>query len=296
MLIADLAGRQHGRVAGWQLRAIGLGRGAIQHRVRTGRLHRVHRDVFAVGSVVETLRGRWMAAVLACGPTAVLSHYDAGRLHGIVRGGGRWIHVTVAERSRHGRDGIKVHRVRSLDPQDHGRLHEIPVTSVARTLLDLAEVLPPRRLAQAIEEAERLRIFDLTQIRATVGRNRGRRGIPLLSAGCGAALEEARHARSEFERELLAACVEAGLPLPALNTTVEDEEVDAHWLGTTMLAELDGWRWHRTRQAFERDRAKSLKLEDAGYTVIRLTWRQLTAEREVTVSRLRRLLARCAVR
>lgn len=295
LLIAELAGRQHGRVAGRQLRALGLGRRAIQERTRNGRLHRVYRDVYAVGHVVETLRARWMAAVLACGDDAVLSHYDAGRLRGILRGGSGPIHVTVP-RSRVGQAGMIVHRVRGLDPRDHGYLYRIPVTSLARTLLDLAEVMNARRLRNAIEHAERLRLFDFDEIQATIERNPGRRGIPRLLAGCADALEEARHTKSELERLLLDLCADADLPLPAMNVTIEAEEVDAHWSGTLLIAELDSWEWHRTRGAFERDRAKSLKLEAAGYRVVRLTWRQLTAERDATASRLRRLLATCAIR
>jgi very-short-patch-repair endonuclease len=254
---------------------MGLGRGAIQRRASAGRLHRLYPDVYAVGHVVETRRGRWMAAVLACGPYAVLSHFDAALLWGIVRGGSGPVHVTVPARGRKGHEGIKLHRVRTLDPRDHGRLHAIPVTSLARTLLDLAEVLPPRRLARAIEEAERLQLFDLNEIRAVIERNPGRRGIPLLVAGCEATLEEARHSRSDFERELLDVCLEVDVPLPAMNVMIEGEMVDAHWPGTTLIIELQSWEWHRTRQAFERDSAKAIKLEAAGYRVVPVTSRGL---------------------
>jgi hypothetical protein len=278
LLIADLAGKQYGHVASWQLRAMGLGRGVIECRLRAARLHRVHRGVFAVGSVVQTLRGRWTAAVLACGPNAVLSHADAGWLWGILRGGSGPIHVTVP-RSRVGHEGIKVHRVRGLDPRDHGRLHNIPVTSLARTLLDLAEILSPRRLARALEEAERLHLFDLGEIHAVIERNPGRRGIRSLLAGCGAALEEARHTKSDLERDLLDVCPEIGVPLPATNVMVEGEMVDAHWPGTTLIIELQSWEWHRTRQAFERDSAKAIKLEAAGYRVLPVTSRGLASLR-----------------
>jgi hypothetical protein len=217
-----------------------------------------------------------MAAVLACGPHAVLSHLDAARLWGILRGVGAGpIHVTVPARGRKGHDGIRVHRVRSLDPGDHGRLHGIPVTSLARTLLDLAEVLSPRRLARTLEEAERIHLFDLREIRGTIERNPGRRGIQPLLAGCGAALEEARHTKSDLERDLLEACREVGAPLPATNVSVEGEEVDAHWPGTNVIAELQSWEWHRTRHAMDRDSAKALRLEAAGYTVVPVTSRTL---------------------
>ena len=273
---------------------MGLGRGAIQHRVRIGRLHRVHRGVYAVGHVVATLRGNWMAAVLACGPLAVLSHVDAARLWGILRGSFGPIHVT-APRSRHAPEGVVLHRVRELDPRDHGRLHDIPVTSLARTLLDIAELVNVRRLVGTIEAADRLRIIDMNETRSTIERNPGRRGIPILTTACGEALGEARHTKTELERLLLTVCADAGLPLPAMNVVVEGEEVDAHWPGTTLVVELDSWEWHRARAAFERDRAKNLKLEAAGYSVVPLTHRQLTRDRQVVGGRLRQLIRACAI-
>ena len=274
--IAELAGKQYGRVAGWQLRAMGLGRGAIQHRVRTGRFHRLYRDVYAVGHVVRTLRGNWMAAVLACGPGAVLSHFDAARLWGILRGvGAGAIHVTVPGRSKAGAAGIRLHLVRNLDPRDHGRLHNIPVTSLARTLLDLAEVLPKRRLERAIEEAERLQLFDLDEIRGVLERSPGRRGRRPLIAACEAALEEARHTKSDLERDFLDLCREIGVPLPATNVMVGGEEVDAHWPGTTLVVELQSWAWHGTRQALHRDSGKAIRLEILGHRVLPVTSRTL---------------------
>jgi hypothetical protein len=216
-----------------------------------------------------------MAAVLACGPGAVLSHSDAARLWGILRGTGSGaIHVT-APRTREGAKGIRVHRVRWLDPRDHGRIHNIPVTSLARTLLDVAELLTPRRLARVIEEAERLHLFDLRAIEDVLERSPGRRGRRPLRAACEAALEEARYAKSEFERDLLDLCREIDAPLPAMNVMVEGEMVDAHFRGTALIVELQSWEWHRTRGALERDSAKALKLVAAGYRVVPVTKRGL---------------------
>lgn len=259
--------------------------------MRKGRLHRLYPDVYSVGHVVQTLRGNWMAAVLACGPGAVLSHSDAGRLWGITRSLYGPVHVT-APRGRKGHEGIRAHRVRSLDPRDHGRLHDIPVTSLARTLLDLAEVLPPRRLARAIEEAERLQLFDLRQIQAVIERNPGRRGRLPLMAGCEAALDEARHSKSSLERDLLDVCRDAGVPLPVTNVSVEGEEVDAHWPDTNLIIELQSWTWHRTRQALDRDAGKALKLQLAGYSVVPVTSRGMPELRRT----LRALLDSCRTR
>jgi hypothetical protein len=258
---------------------MGLGRGAIQNRERRGLLHRLYRDVYAVGHVVTTLRANWMGAVLACGPGAVLSHFDAARLWGVLRGVGSVpIHVTVP-RGRKGHEGIRVHRVRSLAPRDHGRIHNIPVTSLPRTLLDLAEFLTPRRLARVIEETERLHLFDLRAIHDVLERSPGRRGRRQLRAACQAALEEARYTKSEFERDLLDLCREIGAPLPATNVSVEGEMVDAHFLGTTLIVELQSWQWHRTREALERDSAKALNLAAAGYRIVPVTRRGLAALR-----------------
>ncbi|MFL5782799.1 MAG: hypothetical protein ACJ760_15890 [Thermoleophilaceae bacterium] len=229
--------------------------------------------------MVATLRGNWMAAVLACGPGAVLSHQDAARLHGVLRGPGSGaIHVTVP-RTREGAKGITVHRVRSLDPRDHGRIHNVPVTSLPRTLLDLAEVLAPRRLGRAVEEAERLHLFDLRAIQDALERSPGRRGRHQLRAACERTLEEARYTKSEFERDLLDLCREIGAPLPAMNVSVEGEMVDAHFPGTNLIIELQSWEWHRTRAALERDSAKALRLAAAGYRVVPVTKRGLASLR-----------------
>lgn len=258
---------------------MGLGRRAIQARVQNGRLHRLYRDVYAVGHMVATLRANWMAAVLACGPDAVLSHHDAGRLHGILRGVGSGpIHVTVP-RARKGHEGVRVHRVRGLDPRDVDRIHNIPVTSLARTLLDLAEVLPAWRLVRVIEECERLHLFDLNEIHDVLDRSPGRKGGKALRAAIAGALEEARYTKSEFERDLPDICRAIGAPLPAMNVMVEGEMVDAHFVGTNLIIEMQSWKWHRTREALERDSAKALKLQTAGYRVVPVTKRGLAALR-----------------
>jgi very-short-patch-repair endonuclease len=292
--IAGLADRQYGRVGGWQLRAMGFGRGAIRHRVAAGRLFRVHRDVYAVGHSVPSLRGSFMEAILACGPAAVLSHLSAARQWDLLRAAGARVHVTVPGRSRRGRDGIVVHSVRSFDVRDWGHIDGIPVTSLPRTLLDLAELVHDRQLRRALEEAERLDLLDLGAVRETLGRSPGRRGARPLKLALGAMYSEARHTKSDFEALLLELCREVGMPQPVMNTWVEGYEVDAQWPGTNVIVELDSWEFHRTREAFERDRAKSLKLEAAGYVVVRLSWRQLTTARAETAASLAALLARSA--
>jgi very-short-patch-repair endonuclease len=183
-----------------------------------------------------------------------------------------------------------LHQVRRLDPRDVTIKDGIPVTTVARTLLDLAEVLHPRQLERALEEAERLRRFDLRSIEDVARRSRGRRGLRPLVAVLGATLDTPPATRSDLERMFLDLCRDGGLPQPQVNVLVEGYEVDAHWPGANLIVELDSWGFHRTRRAFERDRARDMKLKLAGYTVLRLTWRQLTEDRDNVATTLRALL------
>jgi hypothetical protein len=289
--IAELAARQHGVVGYRQLREMGLGRDAIKKRAATGRLHRVYHGAYAVGHSLLTVRGRWMAATLSFGPGAVLSHQDGGSLWGVMRSSSPRIHVTVPGRSKHSREGIRVHSVRGIAWQDCGTIDDIPVTALPRTLLDLAEVLRPRALERAIEEAERLRLFDLRAIEDVLDRSPGRRGRRALADAVSGALPEAQHTKSDLELLFLALCRDEGLPPPpAMNAVVAGYEVDAHWPGTDVIVELDSWDFHRTRAAFERDRARDLALRAAGYRVVRLTWRQLTEEPAEITATLRALL------
>jgi hypothetical protein len=163
--LAALAARQHGVVARRQLRALGLRDTAITERAAAGRLHRVHRGVYAVGHIVLTPRGRCMAAVLAGGPDTVLSHKHAAAHWQLMPDPGGWIHVSRARREgRRRRHGFVVHRLKALQEDEVTEEGGIPITTVARTLLDLAEVVPRRALERAADQAEALRLFDLGAI------------------------------------------------------------------------------------------------------------------------------------
>ena len=196
--------------------------------------------------------------------------------------------VTVPSRSFHGQRGILLHQVRRLDPRDVTVKDSIPITTVARTLLDNAEVLRERQVERMIEEAERLRLFDMVAVTETCERNRGRRGLLPLSACLGRAFEVPPHTRSDLERCLLILCRDEDLPLPVMNAIVEGYEVDAHWPGTGVIVELDSWEFHRTRGAFERDHERDLKF--VRYEVLRLTWRQLARDRATVTPRTLRAL------
>lgn len=289
--VAAIAARQHGVIAWRQLVELGFGRGAIRHRLATGRLHRVHLGVYAVGHPHIAGHGRWMAAVLACGDGALLSHRSAAALWGFASAAGSRVHVAATGRSRRGQPGIALHQVRRLHPDDRAVRDAIPVTAVARTLLDLAEVVGPRQLQRAFEEAERLRLLDVRAISWLLERSPGRHGLrslgALLSHHCGPLPET----RSELERSFVNLCGDAGLPLPSVNVKVADLEVDAVWPDRRLVVELDGYAFHRTRAAFERDRARDAELQLAGYRVLRVTARRLVDEPTAVAETIRLLLA-----
>jgi Transcriptional regulator, AbiEi antitoxin/Protein of unknown function (DUF559) len=275
--IAELAARQHGVVARRQLIELGFGRGAIDRRRYAGRLHRVHRGVYAVGHPRLVGRGRWIAAVLACGSEALLSHRSAAALWGLRPNIGSVVDVT-AGRSHAGERGIRVHRVRALDPEDRATRDGIPVTTVPRTLLDLGETVSPTQLQRAFEEAERLGLLDMRAIERLRDRSRGRRGLRSLLALLDAHRGPPPMTRSELERRFLDLCRDAGLPPPIVNATAAGMEVDMLWPRQRLVVELDGHAFHRTRAAFERDRVRDAALQRAGHRVLRVTDRRLSAE------------------
>jgi Protein of unknown function (DUF559) len=274
--IAELATRQYGVVARWQLTAIGVGVGAIEHLIATAYLHQVHRGVYAVGHRTLDLRGVWMAAVLACGARAVLSHRDAAELWGFYKTRRRAIDVTAPGRSRHRSERITVHRPRSLDPRDVAVRDGIAVTTVARTLLDLAEVVRPHQLRRAWEEAQRLDLLDLNAVIDIMNRSPGRRGLKPLRALVAEQLD-APATKEELEARFADVVREFGLPQPIYNASLLRYVVDALYPEAKLAIELDSFEFHgKSRAQHERDRVKQLHLQLAGYTVVRLTWRMLT--------------------
>ena len=282
--------RQHGVIARDQLVSLGLGRGAIARRVATHRLHRVHRGVYAVGHSHLDARGRLMAAVLACGAGALASHRSGAWLWGFWGGASSRPDVTAAGRNRTGGADIVLHQPRSLHLDDRAVREGIPVTTVARTLLDLAEVVTLRQLERAFEDAERLRLLDLRAIEALRGRSTGRHGLRALDRVMGDLEPSSPDARSELEHAFVQLCRDAGLPLPAMNVSVAGFEVDALWPMERLVVELDGYAFHRSRTAFESDRARDAHLQLAGHRVIRLTYRRLVDDPDGVAGLLRSLL------
>jgi Transcriptional regulator, AbiEi antitoxin len=276
-----VARRQHGVVDHANLIASGLSPAAIGRWSAQGQLHRVHRGVYAVGHAVLTVEGRWLAAVKACGPGAVLSHISAAALWAIRRTSSPIVHVTTPDRASP--RGIRVHRVRRLHPDDVALIDGVPVTSVARTLLDLADVLPLRQLIRAIEQAERLQLFDLNAINALIARSKGRRTKTLQDAVAAVTAEPPR-TNSDWERDLLDLCDDHDIPRPELNVLVNGYEVDALWRMKKMIVELDSYAFHRSRRAFEQDREKYADLQLAGYLVLPMTRLDAAAARRITAA------------
>jgi putative AbiEi antitoxin of type IV toxin-antitoxin system/uncharacterized protein DUF559 len=300
VVIARLAARQHGIVALAQLREIGLSASGVRSRVAAGRLHRVHRGVFAVGSAALTTRGRWLAAVLACGRAAVLSHRSAAALWGLRPTSRAVIDVTRPGRSERPRGGIHLHRARRLRPEDVTEVNGVPCTSVGRTLLDLSEVVGRRAVERALDQAEVLRILDARAVDDLLARSPGRRGTPVLAAVF-ADHEGARTlTRSELEERFLSICRGAGIAQPEVNGWVEAPggalEVDFVWRAEGLIVETDGHRTHGSRSAFERDRRRDQRLALAGWRVVRFTWRQTENDPEGVADVVRFLLARSSER
>jgi very-short-patch-repair endonuclease/predicted transcriptional regulator of viral defense system len=274
-----------------QLYWLGLSRSGVHNRVARGRLHRLYRGVYAVGHTSLTVDGKRMAAVLACGPGAALSHRSAGAVWGICRDGQAKWDVTTAGRGRKAPTNIRLHRVRAPLGAAVANRHGIPVTTVARTLLDLADVLPRQALERALHEAEHLRLLDARELTETIGGASGRRTKALAAA---LAEPSPGITRSVLEERFADLIARTDLPPLRRNVHVHIRgglvEVDVLWPDEKVIVELDGAA-HRTRRAFEADRRRDTALAVEGYVVIRLTWDRVTREPAKIAEELRRLIA-----
>jgi putative AbiEi antitoxin of type IV toxin-antitoxin system/uncharacterized protein DUF559/transcriptional regulator with AbiEi antitoxin domain of type IV toxin-antitoxin system len=286
--IARLAVRQHGVVALRQLAALGVTQRAVSHRAAAGRLHRIHRGVYAVGHPRLTRHGHWMAAVLAAGPGAALSHASAAALWDIRATAATRIDVSVsAAGGRAKRPRVRVHRASTLKHDEVTDHHAIPVTTPARTLLDLAASLPRRALERALDQAEILELFDLSALTALASTHAGERGAKALTRALMEHEAGTTVTRSELEECFLALCVEHGVERPRPGARVAGLEVDFLFPTRRLVVELDGYRYHRTRSAFERDRERDAILAAAGLRTLRFTHRQLTRRPQSVLAALR---------
>jgi hypothetical protein len=285
--VAWVAARQHGTVGHDQLLAVGLSPGGVRRRVAAGWLHRKHRGVFAVGHPQLTDRGRFAAAVLAGGAGAVLSHRSAAALWGLMAES-EMLDITVPGRRRAPQPGIALHTGR-LFPDAVTRVDGIPTTSLARTLLDLAEVVTVPELVACIDKTgNRLRPGLMSSM---MNAHRGRRGLKPLRLALLITRPQDVLTRSELERRALRLIAAAGLPEPEVNVRLYRYEVDLLWRAQRLVVELDGRRWHDT-PARDRDYRRDVNLLCSGYSVMRLTWRQVVNDPVWVTRRLHHALRR----
>lgn len=274
-----VAARQAGTITFNQLRACGLSAAQVRRRLETGRLHRLHRGVYVVGHRVLAPFAMETAALLACSPKATLTYESAAIV---------WdlpvltdaVHVTVDPERRPRHAGIRVHRQR-LQRHEITRRHGLPVTTPLRTIQDIAATTGD--LERVIAEARANHLIRLEDLEAIPGR----RGSRTLRA----ALDQGpQWTRSHAERVLLDLIRRAGLPAPELNADVAGHKVDAVWRADRIALEVDSWAWHGHRRAFEKDRARDMRLREAGFTPVRVTARQLDQEPLRTIAHLARLV------
>ncbi|WP_320671428.1 type IV toxin-antitoxin system AbiEi family antitoxin domain-containing protein [Patulibacter defluvii] len=291
--VAWYAEQQHGVIGRPQLLACGITRAGIEHRTRVGRLHRLHRGVYAVGHRLVSSEGTAMAAVLAVSPDALVSHGTAARLWSILPAGTReradeQVDVTVIGRNPGVRPGVRRHRVGSLDPRDLRWIGPIPVTSAARTVLDLAASTTAAFSERALAEAIRAGLTSEGEARSLMARSPGHPGLRTL--GCVLCVGPAFD-RSVAERLLVELLRRSGLPRAATNATVAGFEVDVVWRDQRVVAEFDGYAFHGDRFAFRRDRRKLARLQAAGYRVVPIVWEDLHDHPETVVAVLATVLA-----
>jgi very-short-patch-repair endonuclease len=265
LVIAALADAQHGVVARAQLLERGVSARAIDGRIRARRLRRLHYGVYAVGHRVLTVEGRWMAAVLAGGPGAVLSHASAAMAWDLRRTSGRVIDVSVPTRAgRARRAGLRLHRT-MLGAGDVTEHRGIPITTPARTIIDLSRTLKGRSLEHIVDLADQRGLIDFADLRQA------------NSASLQAVLQNYRPAptRSELEERFLKLCDDHGIPRPETNVLIDGILVDFVWRDRNLIVEVDGYAYHRAPSRFERDRENDVTLTIQGWRVLRFTWRKV---------------------
>lgn len=271
-------------VARRQLLALGMSPGAIRHRIASGRLHLLWRGVYAVGRPDVDRHGRWMAAVLSCGPAALLSHGSAAALWGL-QPPSPGIDVVVPYRVNRHRPGIRVHRQVGFDPAQRRLVDGIPVTCLVSTLVDLASCVSTKRLERAVNEADRLDLIDPEALRTALEELPGRPGLSRLRLLLDATTFTLTD--SDLERRLMALVRAAGLPSPEAQAWVNGFRVDFFWPDLGLVVETDGLRYHRTPAQQKRDRLRDQTHVAAGLTTLRFTAAQVRFEAEWVKSTLK---------
>ncbi len=280
--IARVAGRQDNVITREQLIAAGLGRGAIEHRVETRMMQRLHRGVYLLGAAPPTPMARARAAAMACGADAVVSHRSAAEMFGLLPEAGGDVDVTVIGRNPHRQTGIWIHRVAHLPRHEVVTMRGTRITSVARTICDLAATEPAREVEAAFQEALYRKIVTERPLAAIIEREPRRKGAPVIRA----LIEDPRMTRSEKERALLRLIDAAQLPRPLTNVRVHGFLIDAFWPAERLAVEFDGRDAHAHLLAFERNRKRDQVLVAQGVRVMRVTGRHLGHEPVAVVARI----------
>jgi very-short-patch-repair endonuclease len=289
--IAEIASRQDNLIASDQLLALGVGRGAIAHRLSTGRWQRLHNGVYLIGPAPPTPRARARAALLACGEGAVLSHRTAAELYGLLTAEDAGeIHITVPARNPGQREGVKVHRVAELPAHELAIRDGLPLTSPARTIRDMAATAPVRETERILAEARFRGLVRDRELLRTIDRAPTRRGSSVLRALLQAEVESG-YTRSAAERLMLKLTRSAGLPKPLVNEPLLGYVVDFLWPAQRVVVEVDGYRFHGNRAKFESDRRRDQRLVAAGYRVIHVTWIQMRNEPLAVIASIAQALA-----
>jgi len=277
-IIRRLAVRQHGVVARWQLREAGVSVHVINYRIQKARLRRLHSGVYGVGPLSAPCE-REMAAVLACGPTAVLSGHSAAALWGLVPSAGARVPVEVSVRRGNPRpgSGVRPHVTRRLEEDERTHLRGIPITTPARTILDLAASRDGREVERMVACGERMRLVTVAQMKRLLERHNGRPGTrvlrQVLAIEGGPAL-----LKSEAEASFRRLMADAGLTTFETNVYFEGKERDFLWRRERLVVEVDGYAYHKCREKFKDDRRRDRDLVKANVRVIRATWQDITAE------------------
>ena len=290
--IVAIADAQRGLITATQLLALGLSRRAIELRVALGRLTRIHDGVFAVGRSRLDARGRWKAATLAAGPTALLSHLCAAALWGIWPEPSGQPHLVVQGNGRRGHRDITMHR---MEPSDRSSLDGIPVTSLELTALHLASLLSTRSFERAVVKAARRREFKLDEAIALALRSKGRPGVGRFRHVIERDLTAELRALSELELRFLELLRAHRISLPEINHDVEALMVDAIWHDHRAIVELDGFEFHKLPRDLRNDNARNRRLVLAGYRVIRFVWEDVVGDSGGVAAAVEALLAGSAV-
>jgi hypothetical protein len=295
--VAAIAVAQNGVFELHQIAGLGLGLRAIQRRVGSGRLHRVFKRVYSiVPPSLLTREGWFMAAVLACGPGAVLSHRSAAALLGLRRTERSGIDVTVPGRVARNHPGIDVHRSTTLTAADVTVVGAIPCTTIARTMLDVAEVIWPRQLERVFEQAEQEEALDFRALEEQIARNPTRVGAARIRALMKSYKAGMGVTWSHLERDFKAMIAPAGIPMPVINHFIVLPDggpairADFYWPEFRAVVETDGWQTHKTWWAFQRDRRNDQRLVAADYPVTRLTHQQIHTEPDRLVALIWKML------